>query len=112
VFQETFRVLKPGGRLMVSDIVLLQELPDFVKESIDAYAGCVSGAALKDDYLGMIKNAGFRSVSVMGESGFQVELFLSDPTIKSAVDALGASFEDVKNVAESVVSIKVHALKP
>lgn len=112
VFGEIFRVLKPGGRLMVSDIVLLEDLPDFVKESIDAYVGCVSGASLKDDYLKAISDAGFRDVSVVGEAGFGVDLLLNDPTIKSMVDALGAPMEEVKKVAESVVSIKVHAVKP
>jgi len=112
VFGETFRALKPGGRLMVSDIVLLQELPDFVKDSIDAYVGCVSGASLKDDYLKAITNAGFQEVSVVGEAGFGVDLLLNDPTIKSMVDALGASMEEVKKVAEAVVSIKVRAVKP
>ena len=48
VFEEAFRVLKPGGRLMVSDIVVLKELPDFIKESIDAYIGCVAGALHKN----------------------------------------------------------------
>jgi ubiquinone/menaquinone biosynthesis C-methylase UbiE len=51
VFQEAFRVLKPGGRLMVSDIVLLKELPDFIRDSIAAYVGCISGAMRKEDYL-------------------------------------------------------------
>ena len=58
-FKEAFRVLKPGGRLMVSDIVLLKKLPDFVKDSIEAYVGCIAGAATKDRYLGAIKSAGF-----------------------------------------------------
>ncbi len=48
-FREAFRVLKSGGRLMVSDIVLLKNLPEFVKNSIDAYVGCVAGAVSKDN---------------------------------------------------------------
>ena len=47
VFTETLRVLKPGGRLMISDIVLLKELPDVLRNSIEAYVGCLSGAYLK-----------------------------------------------------------------
>jgi len=50
-FQEVFRVLKPGGRIMISDIVLLKELPDFIKNSAEAYVACVAGASLKDDYI-------------------------------------------------------------
>ena len=59
VFEEAFRVLKPGGRLMVSDIVILKELPDFIKDSVDAYVGCVSGAIKKNEYLKAIKASGF-----------------------------------------------------
>ncbi|MDX9986802.1 MAG: arsenite methyltransferase, partial [Dehalococcoidales bacterium] len=55
VFDEAFRVLKPGGRLMVSDIIILKELPDFIRNSIDAYVGCVAGAMKKNDYLKAIR---------------------------------------------------------
>src|SRR5512139_3031086 len=48
VFEETFRVLKPGGRLMVSDIVLLRALPAALKDSVEAYVGCLAGAVMKD----------------------------------------------------------------
>lgn len=64
VFQEAYRVLKPGGKLMVSDIVLTQELPEDIKNSIDSYVGCVSGAILKDDYLKKIESAGFKDVEI------------------------------------------------
>jgi arsenite methyltransferase len=65
VFKEAFRALKPGGRLMVSDIVLLKELPASLKESAEAYVGCVAGASKKDEYLKMIKDAGFKSVKAV-----------------------------------------------
>lgn len=64
VFQEAYRILKPGGRLMVSDIVLTKELPENIKNSMDAYVGCVSGAILKDEYLNKIKAAGFENVEI------------------------------------------------
>ena len=60
VFGEAFRVLKPGGRLMVSDIVLLRELPEEIRNSVAAYTACVAGAETKESYLGAIRKAGFR----------------------------------------------------
>lgn len=59
VFQEAFRVLKPGERIMVSDLVLLKEIPRVVRNSIEAYVSCIAGASFKDEYLERIKEAGF-----------------------------------------------------
>ena len=59
VFREIYRVLKPGGRMMVSDIVLDGELPAKVKDSVAAYTGCIGGALKRDDYLAAIVKAGF-----------------------------------------------------
>lgn len=56
VFKEAFRVLKPGGRLMVSDLVLMKELPRTIQDSIEAYIGCLSGAIMKDEYLEAIRS--------------------------------------------------------
>lgn len=68
VFKEALRVLKPGGRLMVSDIVLLKELPATLKESAEAYVSCVAGASMKDDYLKTIKEAGFKNIKTLNEA--------------------------------------------
>lgn len=68
VFKEVYRVLKPGGRVMVSDIVLLKELPEDIKQSVVAYTGCVAGASLKKDYLAEIENAGFKDVDIVSET--------------------------------------------
>ncbi len=65
VFEEAYRVLAPKGRLMVSDIVLLKELPESIRENVEAYAGCISGAELKDRYLELIRKAGFQEVKVI-----------------------------------------------
>ena len=112
VFQEAFRVLKPGGRMMISDIVLLRELPKFIKESVEAYVGCVSGAILKDEYLAKIKAAGFEETGVIDESIFPVEFITNDPMIKKTIEDLGLTSEEVEKTASSVASIKVHAVKP
>lgn len=112
VFQETFRVLKPGGRLMVSDIVLLQELPDFLKDSVAAYVGCISGATQKEDYLGAIQAAGFQEVRVVDETSFPLDCLENDPTAQAIVKGLNLSFEELKGFASSVRSVKVTGIKP
>ncbi len=70
VFREAFRVLKPGGRLMVSDIVLTGELPEDVKGDIYEYVSCVAGASMREDYLRYIEEAGFSDVEVVEESSY------------------------------------------
>jgi len=112
VFQEAFRVLKPGGRLMISDIVLLKELPKSIKDSIEAYIGCLSGAIIKDEYLQKIKSAGFQDVRVIDETFFPIELMANDPTAKGIIDNLGIALEEAKEIASSVASIKVSGVKP
>ncbi len=67
VFKEAYRALRPGGRVMVSDIVLLKELPDAIKSSVAAYTGCIAGASRKEDYLATMVSAGFQDVEVISE---------------------------------------------
>ncbi|MDH5483005.1 MAG: arsenite methyltransferase [Candidatus Bathyarchaeota archaeon] len=67
VFREACRVLKPGGRIMISDIVTEGELPKEVKESLEAWAGCVAGALEKGQYLTLIERAGFKNVTIVSE---------------------------------------------
>ena len=112
VFREGFRVLKPGGRLMVSDIVLLRELPAAVRESVAAYVGCVAGAVLKDEYLEGMRSAGFENVQVISEEVFPIDLVAHDPTAKAIIDGLQLSGEEFEEFAHSVVSLKVAAVKP
>jgi len=112
VFQEAFRVLKLGGRLMVSDIVLLKELPEFIRDSITAYVGCISGAMVKDDYIEAIKKAGFREVRIMDETFFPIEYIANDPTAKAIINKMNIPSEEIKDIANSVLSIKVQGIKP
>ena len=114
VFQEAFRVLKPGGRLMVSDIVLLKELPQEIKNSVAAYIGCLAGAVDKKDYLRAIQKAGFEETKVIDEVTFPTELMANDPGIREIkiMKNLNMSREKARELARSVVSIKVSAVKP
>jgi arsenite methyltransferase len=111
-FKEAFRVLKSGGRLMVSDIVLLKKLPDFVKDSIEAYVGCVAGAVTKDRYLDAIKSAGFKDVIVIDETVFPLDCMTNDPTGQAILKSLEGSSEQLKEVEDSISSIKVCGIKP
>jgi arsenite methyltransferase len=112
VFQEAFRVLKPGGRLMVSDIVLLAELPAALRDSIQAYVGCIAGAVMKDDYLGAVTKAGFRDVKIMDETLFPVKDFVDHPAVQEAVTDLGINKDKIEQLSAAVASIKVYAVKP
>jgi SAM-dependent methyltransferase len=112
VFEEAFRVLKPNGRLMISDIVLLKKLPDTIRKNVQAYIGCLSGAEMKDKYLKMIEDAGFQKVKILEENCFPVENMTNDPTAQAIVKNLEIPSEKIKKIANTVASIKVSALKP
>jgi len=98
-FREAFRALKPGGRMLVSDLVLTRELGPELTKNVDLYVGCVAGASLKDEYLRHIREAGFSGVEVVDESGYAVgaENLAKGSKERAAFDA--------------VVSVKVRAWK-
>jgi SAM-dependent methyltransferase len=112
VFAEAFRVLRPGGRIMISDIVLLKELPDCIRNSVEAYIGCLSGAIMKGKYVEAIETAGFRDIKIIDETQFPVDLMANDPTGKTIIENSQISAADLKDMANSVVSVKVNAIKP
>ena len=112
VFSEAFRVLKPGGRLMVSDIVLLKKLPDFIRSSVEAYIGCISGAVMRDEYLASVKSAGFQEVAIIDETLFPIEFMANDPTAMAIIKSSGAPPAEVNQFAGSVASLKVCGIKP
>lgn len=111
VFKESFRVLKPGGRLMVSDIVLTGNLPEAVKNSVAAYAGCMAGAVLKEDYITDIKSAGFTDVKVLEENIFPIKYIASDSTVLAFKNDLNLSEDEIEDLSRTILSIKVAALK-
>jgi hypothetical protein len=95
-FREAHRVLKPGGRIMVSDMVLLKELSAELKSSFEAYVACIAGAILKEKYLNLIKAAGFTKVKTANEP-------------ISAVENVVGGASDLIN---SITSIRVSGIKP
>lgn len=111
-FKEAFRVLKPGGRLMVSDIVLLKKLPESIRESVEAYVGCVSGALMKEKYLDAIKSAGFKDVSIVDESIFPLDCVANDPIGGKILEGLKSSEGQLTAIEGSISSIKVRGIKP
>jgi SAM-dependent methyltransferase len=70
VFEEAHRILRPGGRILISDIVLEEELSPEERDSLASYTGCLGGAILEQDYLELIWKAGFERVSVMDRTGY------------------------------------------
>jgi ubiquinone/menaquinone biosynthesis C-methylase UbiE len=125
VFQEAFRVLKPEGRLMVSDLVLLKELSDALRRNMDS-TSCVAGAMLKDKYIEAIKAAGFKSVRIVDEKQYHSEDFADDPDAEvmtfnpktNATETKKVSELDdkakqrMKEILETTMSISVSATKP
>ncbi len=113
VFSEAFRVLKPGGRMMISDIVLLKELPRQIKDSVEAYVGCISGSIMKDAYLDKIEKAGFTDIKIMSEKSFPLEFMANDPTATVIIEDLGMTPEKfAAEAANTVISVSVSAKKP
>lgn len=112
VFQEIFRVLRPGGRFMVSDIVLLKELPTFIKNSVAGYVGCISGASLKETYMQLIKMTRFHKIKIVDETCFPIELMINDEEAQVLIQKTNIKEENLQKIGERVVSIKVEGTKP
>lgn len=72
VFQEAFRVLRPGGRMLISDIVLEKALPKELRDQVITYTGCLGGAILKEEYLQLMRDAGFTDVRIVSEASFDI----------------------------------------
>ncbi len=112
VFKEAFRVLKPGGRLMVSDLALKKPLPQAIRTSVEVYVACVAGALIKDEYLSAIRKAGFKDVEVVSEKAYPAELVLEDSRVPEITKKLELTQEELVEHISSVLSLSVKALKP
>ncbi len=97
VFQEAFRVLKPGGRLAISDIVTLGELPQSIRSDMELYTGCISGASSVDNLTSMLQQAGFRQIEINEKNGSK---------------ELIADWDPNKTFSELVISASIEAVKP
>ncbi|MEL7148083.1 MAG: arsenite methyltransferase [Bacteroidota bacterium] len=113
VYKEAFRVLKKGGKLSVSDIVLEKELPDFVRASLAGHLACVSGAERLEDYLQYIKKAGFADIKLESKANFPLELMLTDPHVAKMAKEMNFNLdsEEAKDIASRVSSISITAIK-
>lgn len=109
VFEEAFRVLKPGGKLAVSDIVLVKDLPDEIRTNLRAWSECVSGAISEEEYLGAIKKAGFEKVKVEDRV-----IYTHENLVSYLGDSMGDAAEKIKgfDLSQVIGSYRISARKP
>ena len=107
VFNEAFRVLAPGGKLAVSDIVTDGELPEVVRNSLSAWAGCVAGAVEAKEYIAMMEAVGFTDISIK-------PVFFDKQTVDSALNDMKLDVSEYPRdaVYKAVYSAKITAYKP
>ena len=97
---------------MVSDLVLTKELPANIKNSVEAYVGCLAGAIMKNEYLNYIKLAGFQYIKIVGQTNYPIEAMANNVTAQVVKNNPKIKQSDLEGIADSVASIKVHAIKP
>jgi arsenite methyltransferase len=105
-FAETFRILKKGGHFSVSDIVLVGDLPEGLQKSAEMYAGCVSGAIQKDEYLSIIQQTGFSEITIQKEK----RIILPDDILKDYLSV--EQMKEFNSGKAGIFSITVLAEKP
>lgn len=103
---ETYRILKPGGHFSISDIVLQGEIPQALQEAAEMYAGCVSGAIPKEDYLGLIQKAGFQDIEVQKQRNIELPDSILLEYLTPEV------LQEFRNSGTGIFSVNVFARKP
>lgn len=103
VFREAYRILKPGGRLFISDMVMNRALPEQIIKSVAGYMGCISEAETKERYLDYIKGAGFSDVKIISESFFDMDM------ITAFLDSLELETDEIRG--DEISSVKFAAIK-
>lgn len=104
-FAEVHRILKPGGHFSISDIVIEGQLPIQLKSAAEMYAGCVAGAIQKDDYLKIIREAGFKSITVQKEKAIMIPVDI----LQNFLDQ--AQMNQYHNSSTRIFSITVYGEK-
>ena len=103
VFAEINRILRPGGRLAVSDVVLERDLPEAVSRDVTAWVGCVAGAIRRDQYLALLAGAGFGDIEIVKDIDFLAATGGSVPDeIAISLDELGLTAADLEGVVRSI----------
>lgn len=112
VFLEAFRVLRPGGRLLVADMVVVAEMPERVRSSVAAYISCIAGAISRERYLALIRRAGFAGVEVLEEASFPLSSMANDPTAQIVMGDLELTPDEVAATESAIAAVKVRAYRP